>query len=136
MKALISIVLILLALWLARTLYLTYQTVEKHQNSVEQGPSTPAPAAPTSNLPGLPATLEPSLAAAESRGALGLRDWLARYRDQVRDPRLAAIELDYVVLISHQDPTEARRIFDEVKGRTPTFSPIYDRVKKLERTFQ
>jgi hypothetical protein len=137
MKALISIVLILIALWIAKNLYLTYQNVEKQKESTEQGPSTPsAPPAPSSNLPGLPPALEPSLATAESRGATGLRDWLARYRDQARDPRLASIELDYVVLISHQDPTEARRIFEDVKGRTPTFSPIYDRVKKLERTFQ
>ena len=137
MKALISIVLILLALWLARTIYLTYETVDKqHHESVEQTPANSAPAAPVSNLTGLPPALEPSLAAAESKGAPGLRDWLARYRDQVRDPRLASIELDYVVLISHQDPAEARRMFDDVKNRTPTFSPIYDRVKKLERTFQ
>jgi hypothetical protein len=44
--------------------------------------------------------------------------------------------LDYVLLISHQDPAEARRIFKDIQDRTPTFSPVYDRVKRLEKAFQ
>jgi hypothetical protein len=84
----------------------------------------------------LPASLETSLSAAQKQGAAGLRDWLNSYRIYVKDPRLAAIELDYVLLISHQDPAEAKRIFQEVKARTSPTSPVYDRVKKLEKTFQ
>jgi hypothetical protein len=79
--------------------------------------------------------MEASLSAAEKQGASGLGDWLRQYRSFVRDPRLADIELDYVVLLLHQDPAEARRIFNDVKSRTPTFSPIYPRVQRLEKTF-
>jgi hypothetical protein len=135
MKALIALVILLGAFWVAKRLIATYQGVEKSRNTGEQVSTVPAPA-PTSSLPGLPPNLEASLSAAEKQGAPGLRDWLNNYRSFARDPRLAAIELDYVVLISHQDPAEARRIFQDVKDRTPTFSPIYQRVKALEKTFQ
>lgn len=136
MKALISILICLALFYTAKKLYFSYQKIEKQQASHEEGaPAHPAqPAA--SVLPGLPAYLEASLAAAEKQGPAELRDWLTKYRAYARDPRLASIELDYVVLISHQDPAEARRIFKDVQGRTPTFSPIYERVKRLEKTFQ
>jgi hypothetical protein len=136
MKALIALLFLIGAFWLSKQLYHTYQSVEKSRNTGEPATPAPQPAAPSSNLPGLPPSLEASLSTAEKQGAPGLRDWLRNYRIYARDPRLANIELDYVVLISHQDPAEARRIFGEVKDRTPTFSPIYERVKRLEKTFQ
>ena len=138
MKALIAVVLVLGALWIAKQMYLTYRDVEKHPANTEQSGNSQPAAAPSASasLPGLPASLEASLSAAEQRGATGLRNWLTNYRIYARDPRLAAIELDYVVLISHQDPGEARRIFKDVRDRTPTFSPIYDRVKRLEKSYQ
>ncbi len=136
MKALIALIILLAAFWLGKRLLQTYQTVEKSSLPAEQANPSNQPATPSSTLPGLPPSLEASLSAAEKQGAAGLREWLRNYRVHVRDPRLAAIELDYVVLISHQDPAEARRIYEEVKSRTPTFSPIYERVKRLEKTFQ
>ena len=137
MKALIAILLLLAAFWVTKRIYSTYQDVEKNRNTGEQASPTPAqPAAPVSTLQGLPPYLESSLNTAKQQGAAGLREWLRNYRAYAKDPRLASIELDYVVLISHSDPAEARRIFDDVKNRTPTFSPIYDRVKSLEKTFQ
>jgi hypothetical protein len=138
MKALIALLLLMGGFWLVKTLYLAYQKAEKNPppaNAEQSSSSQPASAA-SAALPGLPASLETSLSAAQQRGATGLKDWLANYRIYVRDPRLAAIELDYVVLISHQDPAEARRIFKDIHDRTPTFSPIYERVKRLEKTFQ
>ena len=136
MKALLTLMIALVAFWVAKTIYLTYRAAEKETARSEQTTAPTAPTAPASNLPGLPPNLEASLATAEKQGAAGLRSWLNTYRSFVRDPRLASIELDYVVLISLQDPAEAKRIFNDVKGRTPTFSPIYDRVKRLERSFQ
>jgi len=44
--------------------------------------------------------------------------------------------LDYIVLISSTNPQEARRLFTVVKQRTPTNSPVYPRVKLLEKTYQ
>lgn len=139
MKALIAVFLVCIAVWVSKQLFRTYQKSEQQRmvNPTDQPAATPAP--PTSSsaaLPGLPPSLEASLANAERQGVTGLREWLRNYQTLVRDPRLAAIQLDYVVLISRQDPAEARRIFKEVKDRTPTFSPIYDRVKRLEKTFQ
>jgi hypothetical protein len=137
MKALIAILLLLGAFWVTKRIFNTYQDVERSRNTGEQTSPAPAPPpAPTSTLAGLPPYLEASLSTAEKQGAAGLRDWLRNYRAYAKDPRLASIELDYVVLISHADPAEARRIFEDVKSRTPTFSPIYDRVKRLEKTFQ
>jgi len=136
MKALIALLIIMGAVWLGKTLYGTYQTIEKDRYQPDSATAPQTPTAPASTLAGLPASLEVSLAAAEKQGAAGLREWLKNYRIYARDPRLASIELDYVILISHQDPAEARRIFNEVKDRTPTFSPIYERVKKLGKSFQ
>ena len=135
MKTLIGLMILLTAFWIGKRLYLTYETIDKNHSSNQYNqPETPS-APPSSTLPGLPPALEPSLANAVAQGAPGLRNWLQTYRSQVRDPRLAAIELDYVVLITLQDPAEARRVFQSVKARTPTFSPIYSRVKRLEQTF-
>jgi hypothetical protein len=136
MKAVIALAILLAVFFVAKRIYLTYETVEKSRNTGEQTAPAAPPPAPASSLQGLPPSLESSLATAEKQGAAGLGDWLRQYRGFARDPRLADIELDYVVLISHQDPAEARRIFDDVKSRTPTFSPIYERVKRLEKTFQ
>ena len=135
MKFLIAVLILMGVFWVGKRVYFTYEKAEKEsgrvENRQEAEPAAPAPAA----LPGLPPYLETSLSAAEKRGAAGLRDWLNANRVYVKDPRLAAIELDYVLLISHQDPAEARRIFKDVESRTPTYSPVYDRVKKLKNTF-
>ena len=136
MKILIALLIIFAAYTIASRLLSTYKTIETQQTSNEPGtPTTPHPAAPAV-LPGLPASLESSLSAAQEKGAAGLRDWLNAYRPYAHDPRLAAIELDYVVLISHQDSAEAKRIFKSVQDRISTSSPVYDRVKRLEKTFQ
>ncbi len=54
----------------------------------------------------------------------------------VHDPRLAWIELDYVVLISATDPVEAKRVFQAVKKRTAADSPIYPRIRSLEKNYE
>ncbi len=135
MKAVIILFIVLCVFWAGKRLFLSYHAIEK-ESTAQQSGADEQPAARSSNLPGLPESLEESLRAAEKRGAAGLREWLGRYAHMVRDPRLASIQLDYVVLISHQDPAEARRLFSEIKERTPTFSPIYPRVKRMEGSFQ
>ena len=54
----------------------------------------------------------------------------------VQDPRKAWIELDYCVLVSREDLSEARRVFAEVKKRTPPSSPVWPRVKDLEKVYE
>lgn len=87
-------------------------------------------------LPGLPYGLEQSLQAAQRQGAAGLRNWLKAYGNTVQDPRKAWIELDYVTLVSREDPSEARRVYAEVKARTAPSSPVWKRIKDLEKTYQ
>src|SRR4051812_27909685 len=89
-----------------------------------------------SSLPGLPPKLEPILEASRKRGAAGLHDFLLTYGRTVADPRLASIQLDYVVLVAKDDPSEARRVFASVKTRTSQTSPVYPRVQLLARTYE
>jgi hypothetical protein len=40
------------------------------------------------------------------------------------------------LLITRSDPAEAKKIFAEVKQRTPPSSPIWPRIAELEKTYQ
>lgn len=87
-------------------------------------------------LPGIPYPLEKSLELAKKRGAVGLHDWLKTYGPKIEDPRKGWLELDYAVMISKDDPNEAKKIYESVKERTATNSPIYPRVQQLKRTYE
>jgi hypothetical protein len=87
-------------------------------------------------LPGLPYQLEQSLQDARKRGAAGLKAWLKAHGQSVEDPRKAWIELDYCVAVVREDPTEARRVFAAVKERIGPASPVWPRVKQLEKTYE
>ena len=137
MKQLLAILLIIGALWGCKQLYRYWEQVKARKEAEDRGAPPPtAVATAPSALPGLPANLEASLQAAQKQGVAGLKNWLNLYRPYVSDPRLAAIELDYIVLIGSTNPQEARRLFTAVKQRTPTNSPIYERVKRLAKTYQ
>jgi hypothetical protein len=88
------------------------------------------------SLPGLPQQLEQSLHAAQDKGAEALKIWLKTYGQKLQDPRKAWIELDYCELILRADPAEARRIFAEVKDRTPPSSPVWPRMNQLAKTYE
>jgi hypothetical protein len=98
----------------------------------------PAPAPPPAGgqLPGLPPRLQPALEAAQQRGAAGLRDFLAANGANVADPRLAWIQLDYVLVVAPGDPVEARKVFAQVKARLAPGSPVFARMKQLEKTYE
>jgi len=87
-------------------------------------------------LEGLPQSLASSLQAAESQGVTGLRNWLKTFGHAVQDPRKAWIELDYIVMLARENPAEARKLFAEVKQRTPPSSPVWPRIKQLQATFE
>jgi len=80
--------------------------------------------------------MEPSLQAAKSQGAAGLRNWLKTYGPTVKDPRKAWIELDYCVMVARDDPAEARRVFRSVRERTGPTSPVWPRIKQLAPTYE
>lgn len=89
-------------------------------------------------LPGLAPGLEASLQQAKAQGAEALKMWIEQQqkRKALHDPRLAWIELDYVVLVYSRDPVEARKVFAAVKQRLPPESPVCRRIKVLEKTYE
>src|ERR1039458_5966788 len=87
-------------------------------------------------LPGLPWQLETSLQNARKQGATGLRNWLKAHSQSVEDPRKAWIELDYCIAVARQDTAEAKRVFAQVKERTPPSSPVWPRIKQLEKAYE
>jgi hypothetical protein len=106
--------------------------------SPETAPAV-APARPEitgEELPGLPSELGADLQTAEQYGAASLRAFLAAHARQIKDPRLAWIELDFVVLAGESNPAEARRVFAKVKGRLDSSSPVYHRLQQLEKTYE
>ena len=103
------------------------QSIEKAEKEAIRGES----------LPGLPQALEADLTKAKADGPKATKAFIERIKKSplVADPRLAWIEIDYVVAVSLQDPVEAKRAFREVKQRVTPDSPVYRRVKELEKTY-
>ena len=138
MKALIVIIIIVGFVYAARFLVSYYGGFKETPTT-----QTAAPRAISGeDLSGLPLTFETSLQNAEKAGAAELKRWLETYRKYVKDPRLAWVELDYVVMVSQQDPKEAKQVFQTVKQRiSPSSSDtgtrfVYERIKTLEKTYE
>lgn len=131
MKFIITVLLIIGFYMGIRSIFREYKKEEQRQKQNEAPPEV----RPADGLEGMPPQFEASLKTAQSQGAASLKAWLDRYRSYLHDPKLGAIELDYALLVSRTDPAEAKRVFAEVKQRTPATSPLYDRVKKLDSTF-
>ena len=137
MKPLIAILIIVAFVLGMRALVNFYGDVDKASGGAKQ----PTQAGPTQlrgeDLPGMEnANFEASFQAAQAKGPVAVKEWLGLYRKYVKDPRLAWIELDYLVTVSQQNPKEAKEIFREVKSRVAPSSPVYERVKKLEKTYE
>ncbi|MBM3824074.1 MAG: hypothetical protein FJ404_14510 [Verrucomicrobia bacterium] len=142
MKFLIWLLILGALLWVGRQghdAWLRVKKAPKDQTTVirpgaAKSGETPAPA--EGPLPGMPESLESGFQNAKSRGPTPLKQWLDQNRRLIRDPRLAAIELDYVVLIGTVNRGEARRVLNELAARLPSDSPVYDRFKKLHDSFR
>lgn len=135
MKALIAILIIAGAAFGGWKIYSYWVDVRGKEKAKAQAIET-QPAITGAELPGLPSGLEGQLQAAQQRGASGLRQFLVRYGKTMSDPRLAWIELDFVVLVARENPAEAKKVFARVKQRTLPASPVYSRVKQLEKTYE
>ena len=134
MTKLIAAFIIIVALFGGYHLFLYWERVKNEEET--QKKQAVAAAVQGENLPGLPPGLEPSLKAAQQSSPAAFRKWLKTYDKALQDPRKAWIELDYCVAIAREDPSEARRAFAEVKKRTPPSSPVWPRVKALEKTYK
>ena len=90
----------------------------------------------SSSYDGMPSQLQESFRKAEAKGPTAVKQWLDTYRHLVKDPRLAAIELDYVVSISREDPVTAKKMFADIKERIQPTSPLYKRIQALEKNYE
>ena len=134
MTKLITIFIIIVVLFGGWHLFLYWEKV-KNEEAVAQKQAAAAIVS-GNQLGGLPQQLEPTLDAAQKQGAAGLRNWLKTYERNVVDPRKAWIQLDYCVAVSRDDPAEAKGVFAEVKQRLLPSSPVWPRVKQLEKTYE
>ena len=134
MTKLIAALLIVAALFGVWELFLYW---EKVKNDEETNQKKEAAAMVLGNqLPGMSPTLDASLEAARKQGAAGLRNWLKTHNQSVEDPRKAWIELDYCTAVARENTSEAKRVFAAVKERTPPSSPVWPRIKQLEKTYE
>ena len=134
MTKLITAFIIIMVLFGGYHLFVYWERVKTEEET--QKKQAVAAAVQGENLPGLPPWLEPSLKAAQQKSPAAFRKWLKTYDKALQDPRKAWIELDYCMAIAREDPSEARRVFAEVKKRTPPSSPVWPRVKALEKTYK
>jgi hypothetical protein len=132
-KTIIAVLILVAVLYGGWELFFYWERIQ-HDQEKEQKQSVVS--IEPEQLPGMTYELQPSLQAAQAQGAASLKNWLNTQGSKVADPRRAWIQLDYCVMISQADPAEARRLFAEIKRRTPENSPIWPRIKKLEKTYE
>lgn len=134
MTKLIAVLVIIGVLYGGWELFLYWEKV-KNDEEVKQKQDAAAQVM-GDQLPGMPPNLENSFQAARKQGTAATRNWLKQFGQNVEDPRKAWIELDFCVAVAREDPTEAKRIFADVKSRVGNNSPVWSRVKQLEKTYE
>ena len=134
MTKLIAVLIIVAVLYGGWELFLYWDKVKNEEQTAQK--QAAAAMVVGDQLPGVPYTLASTLQAAQQQGAVGLKNWLKTYDRVIQDPRKAWLELDYCVEVASEDPAEARRVFAAVKQRTPPSSPVWPRIKQLERTYE
>ena len=135
MTRLIAILIIVVVLFAGWKFFLYWEKVKNEEEAQQKQAAAAAVVTPES-LPGLPQQYESGLRTAQQEGAAAFRKWLKTYDKLLEDPRKAWVQLDFCVAIVRDDPSEARRVFAEVKARIPPSSPVWPRVKELEKSFQ
>jgi hypothetical protein len=88
------------------------------------------------SLPGMPYQLETALRSARDKGPVAFRTWFSTNEKLLADPRKAWIELELCVAMSRENPSEAKKIFAGVKKRVPPSSPVWPKMKEMEKTFE
>lgn len=88
------------------------------------------------SLPGMRQDLESSLRLAKDKGPAAFRSWFSTNEKTLADPRKAWIELELCISMSRENPAEAKRIFAGVKKRVPPSSPVWSKMKEMEKTFE
>ena len=135
MKIAISILIVVLVCVGGWKIWDYWSKVKERENVVLQEEQTELD---PKSIPGLPSVLEFKLSEAQQRGPKTLKQFIDAWKNspEVKDPRLAWIELDYVTMIASSDPIEAKRMFLEVKKRVPTNSVVYPRIRSLSKSYE
>jgi hypothetical protein len=132
----LRLIIIALLVWggyyVVSSLSSRYKAIEKKETTIASQPAN----VPSSDLPGLPPQLQPSLDTAHLQGPAALKRWLDTNRRYVQDPRLGDIELDLAVALMRQNLPQAREIYKGVKARTPSNSPLQSRLQRLSRSLE
>lgn len=132
MRQVLTVLLVVTLVWLGW----------RFNNYAKQKIGTPPPSAEGGEAPapgklrGLPASLEPGYEAAKREGPEGVRKWLAQHQNDLQEPRLTDIELDYVLLVGRSNSAEAKRILGGIKQRITPNSPVYKRFEQLAKTYE
>lgn len=136
MKALISILIVLIVILGAFKLWDYWEKVsqEQEQNQKAADGSDVDP----NRLRGMEWDVEPIYAEARQKGPVEIGKFLERFdkSPKLKDPRKAWIELDYIVSITSSDPVAAKRRFQGVKERVKTNSVVYPRIRAMSKTFE
>ncbi len=133
MTKLIALLMVVAVLWGGWELFFYWEKVENNQETEKK---QAAALMGGEALPGMPYPLEASLQNAKKQGAAAMGAWLKTYGSVIQDPRKAWIQLDYCMMISLEDPSQAKRLFAEIKARTPHTSPVWPRIEQLQRTYE
>jgi hypothetical protein len=88
------------------------------------------------SLAGMRPELETGLRTAKDKGAMAFRAWFNANEKLLADPRKAWIELELCVAMSRENPSEAKKIFAGIKSRVPPSSPVWTKMKDLEKTME
>jgi hypothetical protein len=135
MTKLITILIVVAALWGGWQLFLYWDKV-KQEDEAAAKKKAQTQIVSGEQLSGMPYGLENSYQAAKNQGATAMRNWMKINGRSVQDPRKAWIELDYCVAVAREDPGEAKRTFASVKNRLSQSSPVWPRIKQLEKTYE
>jgi hypothetical protein len=129
--------IIIVVLYLGWLLFQNWSKVRDEHEAQVSGQASAAPVAVNGDqLPGLPQGLETSYRTARDKGTRAVREWLKTYGAQLQDPRKAWIELEQCIALARENPSEAKTLFATVKQRVPPSSPVWPKVKELEKTFE
>ena len=136
MKVLISILIILGVIFSAWKGYDYWDRVNTEKDKSERKASG-ADIVPN-DLPGMPYQLIEKYRNAAQKGPVAMKAFLDAYgkAPSFQDPRKAWVELDYIVTITSSDPIDAKKRFAAVKERVSTNSPVYFRIRSLEKTYE
>ena len=133
MKVLIGILVVIGVIFGVWKIWDYWETVNKEKMAANAAATQ---VEDSSNYEGMPYTLEQPLAKARAAGTQSFKQWLDTYRHLIKDPRLAALELDYIVAITRENPVEAKRMFAEVKKRIPPGDKLAKRIESLSKSYE